>query len=246
MTTLMIVGTAAVVMVAIEHWFPRRSWPERPLWWLRSSLAIGVQGGVAFIGAVTWDVALPGIALWHADHLGVVGGGLVGYIVITFVYYWWHRARHSSDFLWRVFHQTHHSPARLELATTFYKHPIEIVVNGLLSSLILALLVGATPAQSVLAIILTGLAELFYHWNVRTPYWVGFVIQRPESHCLHHARDRHDSNYADLPLWDMLFGTFDNPRIDRAVCGFEEADERRWIDLLLARPLGRRSAGGAR
>ena len=43
---------------------------------------------------------------------------LVGYLAITFVYYWWHRARHQSDVLWRVLHQLHHSPARLELAAT--------------------------------------------------------------------------------------------------------------------------------
>jgi sterol desaturase/sphingolipid hydroxylase (fatty acid hydroxylase superfamily) len=242
----MIVGAAALVMLGLERWFPRRSWPQRSYWWLRASLAIGVQAVVAYVGAVTWDVVLPRFALWQAADLGVVAGGLVGYVVLTFVYYWWHRARHSSDFLWRLFHQTHHSPARLELASTFYKHPIEILVNGLLSSLALALVVGATPAQSILAITLTGVAELFYHWNVRTPYWVGFVIQRPESHCVHHARDRHDCNFADLPLWDMLFGTFHNPRVDRTVCGFEEADERRWLDLLLARPLGRRSTRDAR
>jgi hypothetical protein len=28
--------------------------------------------------------------------------------------YWWHRARHDLNFLWRVCHQIHHSPARIE------------------------------------------------------------------------------------------------------------------------------------
>ena len=27
---------------------------------------------------------------------------------------------------------------------------------------------------------------MFQHWNVRTPQWLGYVIQRPESHGLHH------------------------------------------------------------
>src|SRR5690606_25351902 len=128
---------------------------------------------------------------------------------------------------WRWLHQLHHSPARLELAATFYKHPLEILVNGVLSSAILSLLVGASPEQATLAIAMTGIAELFYHCNVRTPYWLGFLIQRPESHCLHHARQRHDCNFADLPMWDMLFGTFENPRGDDAVCGFEEHEELR-------------------
>jgi len=46
----------------------------------------------------------------------------------------WHRARHESDFLWRWLHQVHHSPVRIEIMTTFYKHPVEQLVNGVLSS----------------------------------------------------------------------------------------------------------------
>ena len=56
--------------------------------------------------------------------------------------------------------------------------------------------------------LLTGIAELFYHWNVRTPHWLGYFVQRPESHCVHHQRGRHRNNYSDLPLWDIAFGTF--------------------------------------
>ena len=29
---------------------------------------------------------------------------------------------------------------------------------------------------------------------------------------MHHGRGVHAYNYADLPLWDMVFGTFRNPR----------------------------------
>ena len=71
---------------------------------------------------------------WSADALGPVGGVVVGYVAITFVYYWWHRWRHESPFLWRVFHQVHHSPQRIEIVTSFYKHPVELLVNGILTS----------------------------------------------------------------------------------------------------------------
>lgn len=246
MSTIWIVGSAGLVMLALECVFPRRRWPARALWWLRAALALAVQAGIVLLGAVTWDRVLPGFAPWRLDGLGVVAGAVAGYVVITFIYYWWHRVRHSSDTLWRVFHQLHHSPARLELAATFYKHPLEILANGLLSSAILALLVGATPEQTALAITLTGVAELFYHWNVKTPYWLGFLVQRPESHCLHHARSRHDCNYSDLPVWDMLFGTFRNPRRDEAVCGFSERNEQRVLDMLLANPIGTRTTRAIR
>jgi len=41
---------------------------------------------------------------------------------------------------------------------------------------------------------------------------MGYFIQRPEAHCVHHRLGFHYHNFADLSLWDMLFGTFRNPR----------------------------------
>ena len=51
----------------------------------------------------------------------------------------------------------------------------------------------------------------FQHANLRTPRWLGYLIQRPESHSVHHARGVHAFNYCDFPLIDMLFGTLRNP-----------------------------------
>jgi len=56
--------------------------------------------------------------------------------------------------------------------------------------------------------------------GVRTPYWVGYIVQRPESHCIHHQEGMHAYNFSDLPLWDILFGSFRNPRRGQARCGF--------------------------
>jgi sterol desaturase/sphingolipid hydroxylase (fatty acid hydroxylase superfamily) len=179
---------------------------------------------------------MQGAALWHAGGHGVVADMLIGYVSLTFVYYWWHRARHEVPFLWRWFHQVHHSATRIEVITSFYKHPVEVLVNGVLSSLIVYALLGLQPTAAALAVTLTGLAELVYHWNVKTPYWLGFVFQRPESHCVHHQRGRHTGNFSDLPLWDMLFGTFDNPRVAPERCGFGAEVEQRLPDLLLGRP----------
>ena len=164
---------------------------------------------------------------WSADALGGVGGALTGYLVITFVYYWWHRLRHESDFLWRWLHQLHHSAQRLEIITSFYKHPLEIMADGFVSMIVLYWIVGLGPEAAAGATLIGGLAELFYHWNVRTPYWLGFVFQRPESHCVHHQEGVHSFNYSDLPIWDMLFGTFRNPgRSSDARCGFGEDEHR--------------------
>ena len=116
------------------------------------------------------------------------------------------------------------------------QHPIEILANGVLSSAIVYLLVGVEPLAAAIAVTMTGIAEFFYHWNVSTPHWLGYLIQRPESHCVHHQRGLHHYNYADVPLWDILFGTFRNPRRWQEQCGFgDEVECDRFGDLLLGR-----------
>lgn len=220
MQCALIVLGFGVAMLLVECVAPGRHLERVRGWYPRAILLNAVQAFVAYLSTATWNHWFPQIALWHAGGFGFLGDALLGYVAITFVYYWWHRARHEIPFLWRWLHQIHHSASRLEVVTSFYKHPIEILINGVLSPAILYLLLGLNPESAGLAFLLTGLAELFYHWNVRTPHWLGYLIQRPESHCVHHQRGRHRNNYSDLPLWDMLFGTFENPRQQPGACGF--------------------------
>jgi sterol desaturase/sphingolipid hydroxylase (fatty acid hydroxylase superfamily) len=43
-------------------------------------------------------------------------------------------------------------------------------------------------------------------------------------HRVHHQRGVHRDNYG-LPLWDMIFGTWRNPRVGPAECGFPDDKE---------------------
>ncbi|TKR29811.1 sterol desaturase family protein [Luteimonas gilva] len=221
-------------MIAIECRRPGSALPRVPGFYARAALLNLVQAAIAWLATMTWDRWLPGLSLWRLA-LPTVPAALMGYVLITFVYYWWHRARHESRFLWRWLHQVHHSASRLEVATSFYKHPFEIAINGALSSALVYLVLGLDPAAATLAVTMTGLAELFYHWNVRTPHWLGYLIQRPESHRVHHQRGRHRMNYSDLPLWDLMFGTFHNPRTSPERCGFSGERERQLGRMLLGR-----------
>jgi sterol desaturase/sphingolipid hydroxylase (fatty acid hydroxylase superfamily) len=222
-----IVAACAVVMIAVEVLRPGRAWPRVAGWWTRALALNAVQVGIVWLSGVAWDGWMLRRRPWSADALGSAGGALAGYVVVTFVYYWWHRGRHEVPLLWRCLHQLHHSPQRIEVLTSFYKHPLEVLANGLLTSAVLYLGVGLGVAAATGAVLLTAFAELFYHWNVRTPHWLGYLFQRPESHCVHHQEGLHAYNYADLPLWDMLFGTFRNPARWQARCGFgPEAEQR--------------------
>lgn len=229
-TVLLILGLG-LAMFVIEKFLPGRAFPKRPYWLARASLFNLVQAGSVFLASIAWDPLLADFKIVDLSHLPLAYASVLGYISITFVFYWWHRARHECAFLWRFLHQIHHSPARLEVLTSFYKHPFEIVLNSILFSFLLISLLGLSPEAISISILLTGIAELFYHWNIKTPYWLGFIIQRPESHCVHHQRGYHTNNYSDLPLWDMLFGTFENPKTQVSDCGFSERKELNLVDL---------------
>jgi sterol desaturase/sphingolipid hydroxylase (fatty acid hydroxylase superfamily) len=246
-TIPLIVLAAGLIMLIVERRVEARRWPTVEGWWPRAIVVNAVQAATAVFAGVAWDGWLVRHRLWSIDGFGLFAQAILGYFVITFLYYWWHRWRHEVPLLWRWLHQFHHSPQRIELITSFYKHPAEIVVNSLLSSVILYLVVGAEPLAAAIAVTITGLAEFVYHWNISTPHWLGYVIQRPESHCVHHQEGLHHYNYADLPLWDILFGTFRNPRVWDGRCGFGDGQEDRLIELLCGRDISSatRSGGSA-
>ena len=70
---------------------------------------------------------------------------------------------------------------------------------------------------------------MFQHANIKTPRWLGYIVQRPESHTVHHAKDIHAYNYSDLPLFDILFGTFRNPKgFEHEVGFYQGASSKIW------------------
>lgn len=209
-----------LLMILVERLRPGRPLPRVDGWVLRCIALNAVQLLLALAPALLWNDWMERHRPFSGDRLGVVGGAVVGYVAITFVFYWWHRARHASPLLWRLLHQVHHTPQRLEVLASFYKHPLEIGTDAVLTSATVFLGCGLGAEAAAGAIVLAGLAEFFYHWNVVTPRWIGFLMQRPESHRVHHQEGLHAFNYGDLPIWDMLFGTFSNPERADAPCGF--------------------------
>jgi sterol desaturase/sphingolipid hydroxylase (fatty acid hydroxylase superfamily) len=71
------------------------------------------------------------------------------------------------------------------------------------------------------------------HMNIRTPQWLGYLVQRPESHSVHHGRGIHHYNYSDLPLFDIVFGTFRNPKEFVTVSGFYDGASAKVPQILV-------------
>jgi len=233
-TILLIAGG----FILVERLWPANELPRVRAWYPRVFLINALQGGIVVLAGLSWDTWLNRVSLIKLDeHLGVVPQALVAYVVSSFVYYWWHRWRHTSRFWWNICHQLHHSPQRIEILTSFYKHPVEITLNSILSAAITYTLLGISIQAAMIYTGLTAVAEFFYHWNVHTPRWLGPVFQRPESHRVHHKRGYHTNNYADLPVFDIMFGTYENPLSPVAMCGFTEDREDRFEDMLAFRDL---------
>jgi hypothetical protein len=108
-----------------------------------------------------------------------------------------------------------------------------MIMMALLQLVVTVIVLGLDPIAAALVGYVAAFYGMFQHWNVRTPQWLGYIIQRPESHCVHHRKGVHYYNYADFPLWDMLSGTFRNPRNYIGDVGFETPGDKKLGAMLL-------------
>ena len=227
--------TIGVFLIILERIVPDQKLPSIRGWWPRVVLINLIQLGIIVLAAETWDPWLKNFKLFQFPECPAFVGGFVSYILVTFVFYWWHRWRHEVNGFWLLFHQVHHSPNRIETITSFYKHPLEIIVNSILIGGINYFALGLTVEAGAWCIFYASLGEYFYHMNIRTPRWIGYFFQRPEMHRIHHQRNKHYKNFSDIPFWDMLFGTFENPPTYKGKCGFREEREAKLKDMFLFR-----------
>lgn len=224
---------ATLAFLATERLFPGRALPKSSGWYVRSIGVNLVQLGITLgIGAI-WipyfgDRSLLSLSNWSNPALE----GFVAWFVGTFVFYWWHRLRHEKG-LWQVFHQIHHSASRIEILTSFYKHPLEILVNSVLSSAIIYQLLGCSLLGAFWFNFFAATGEYFYHANVKTPRWLRYFVQTPELHSIHHQFEVHSYNYSDIPIWDRIFGTYKDSVAFSARCGFPEGAEQRFAEMLV-------------
>jgi sterol desaturase/sphingolipid hydroxylase (fatty acid hydroxylase superfamily) len=227
--TIVAIGFAVMIL---ERLFPDQKLPVVKGWWIRVLVINFLQLLVVILAEKTWNRWFAYSVFQLGDRLAHPWAALCSYLCLTFVFYWWHRLRHDINFFWLLCHQLHHSPSRIETITSFYKHPVELILNGILIALINFGIFGLDTSGAAWVTFYTALAEFFYHMNIKTPQWIGFLIQRPEMHRIHHQRGLHYYNFADLPLWDMLFGTFRNPIKAYHACGFSPEREARWDRML--------------
>ena len=220
-----------------------RAWPEIP-WWRAKGLAFFIM--LMTINAVLPSLVPPELAqhhLFNGAALGVVGGVLIAYPCVALATALLHRAYHRYPLLWRLVHQLHHSPQRLDIPGAVLFTPLEVILNVVVTFTMMVFALGLDPVAAAIVGYIATFYGLFQHLNIRTPRWLGYLIQRPESHSVHHRRGFHAYNYSDFPLWDILWRTFRNPGEFHGDVGFEHSQASRIGAMLIGRDVNADTLG---
>jgi sterol desaturase/sphingolipid hydroxylase (fatty acid hydroxylase superfamily) len=234
------VPVAFAVMWAVEHRRPARRFPRVDGWARRGAVFFVLVAAIGSIVPMAWTAT--GLTSLRLMDLSWIGwwGLPVGVLAISGVTYAWHRAEHRFHRIWLATHQLHHSALRVDIPGAFFAHPFEVAAKTSISVFIGTIALGLAAPVAAVTTSLLALLSLFQHWNVETPRWIGWLVPRPEMHCLHHEFGIHARNYGDLPLWDLLFGTFENPSGFAGRVGFEAAASARVSDMLQMRDVNTR------
>ena len=217
MILLLIYGSIAAAFFVTE-----RLWPRRPQPIFRRGLIadaayvvihFGMRVAVSFTAAAVLTEAGRRLAPEHVDLLTgrpIWLQVVIVLLVIDFLFYVLHVAKHRWTWLWRL-HETHHSSEQLDFLASARFHPLEKLFDRLVYLLPLTVL-GADH----LALLLWSGIEVFFgmlnHSNVRIRLGrpLIYVFVGPEMHLWHHAldRERRDCNFGNnLSIYDWIFGT---------------------------------------
>jgi sterol desaturase/sphingolipid hydroxylase (fatty acid hydroxylase superfamily) len=202
-----------LAFLAYDTLRPARHYAKVKGWVPKGIASFLVYASLSTVLPFMWDAWLGQYRLVDATSLGTLRGGGVGFLSAQVFMYAWHRTMHANDFLWRWFHQMHHSAERVDVAGAFYFSPLDMVGWTFLGSLALVWAVGVTPQAAVLVNLALTFTAMFSHANIRTPQWLGH------------------------------FGTYRNPETFEGEAGFYDGASARVGDMLLGRDVSIPRAG---
>ena len=211
-------ATVVVAFVAEQHRPLRRR--TRPL-----GERLRTNTAMVILAALTMRLALVPAALAVATAGEQAGVGLlravngppvvaagVGFVLLDWTLYVWHRLNHRWPLLWR-FHLVHHTDLDLDVSTAFRFHFGELLLSiGWRSAQVL--LFGIGPGLLLAWEATVQAATAFHHSNWRLPgrleRALSLVVVTPAMHGIHHsvAEAQTNSNWSvTFSWWDRLHGT---------------------------------------
>jgi len=201
-----------------------------------AAVAVASFGENAGIGLLRW-LPLPSTA----------AAGL-GFLLLDWTVYVWHRLNHRVPLLWR-FHLVHHTDLDLDVSTAFRFHAGELLLSVLWRSAQVVVL-GVGPGLHLVYEAVMETATTFHHSNWRLPpaldRALNVVFVTPRMHGLHHSVLEQETNAnwsVTFSCWDRLHHTLrtggDAPTI--GLPAYRDPRELR-VGGLLALPFQRQRA----
>jgi sterol desaturase/sphingolipid hydroxylase (fatty acid hydroxylase superfamily) len=209
-------GAAVGALYVVERLRPLRARKEPGLARVGRNLVIGLLAG-ATTAASEWPVVAPVQRLAERRRLGLLRWlpvpralrFVLGFLMLDYTLYLWHRLNHRMPFLWR-FHAVHHIDLDMDSTTGLRFHFGELsLAAGFRAAQVLLLGVDRSTLriwQQMLVV-----SVMFHHSNLELPIdferaLVPFLVT-PRMHGIHHSRrsTEMDSNYSSLlSWWDRL------------------------------------------
>jgi sterol desaturase/sphingolipid hydroxylase (fatty acid hydroxylase superfamily) len=167
----------------------------------------------------------------------------LSFLLLDLSMYLQHRLLHAHQLFWS-FHALHHSDSAVDFTTYFRHHPLETLVSGVMT-LVIAVILGATPIMLAAYLLVNNAMQLFQHSNIRLPLqlqWIALFFVTPAFHAQHHLIERKvsDTNFSTvLTVWDKIFKTYSKSDMKPkqfGMSGFEDEGAQS-IGTMLIMPL---------
>src|SRR5690606_29005902 len=127
------------VLMLWEYLRPARELPAVPFWRLRGLAMFVVYFVLSSCLPLLWDATLAQYSLLNFTRQPVWLQAVAGVLTYEFIVYWWHRTMHGAEWLWRSFHQFHHSAERLDTYGAFWFSPLDMIGFTFAASMALVL-----------------------------------------------------------------------------------------------------------
>jgi sterol desaturase/sphingolipid hydroxylase (fatty acid hydroxylase superfamily) len=237
----MIVGAVLGALFVAERRRPLRRQVEPGAARVGRNLVIGVLAA-ATTAASELPIVAPVQALAERERIGLLRlipmpralRVLLGFLLLDYTLYLWHRANHRAPVLWR-FHAVHHIDLDLDTTTGLRFHFGELAMAAAFRAA-QVLVLGVDRNTLRLWQKMLVLSVVFHHSNLKLPTAVegrlNAVLVTPRMHGIHHSTrpDETNSNYSSLlSCWDRLHRSLrlDVPqaRVTIGVPGFSQPEE---------------------
>src|SRR5206468_5054597 len=234
-------GVALGAVFVAERRRPLRRQTEPGAARVARNLTIGLLAG-ATTAASEFPIVAPVQALAERRRLGLLRvipmpralRVALGFLLLDYTLYLWHRANHQAPLLWR-FHAVHHVDLDLDSTTGLRFHFGELTMAaGFRAAQVLLLGVDRETLAAWQQALL--LSVVFHHSNAELPLsleqrLVAWIVT-PRMHGIHHSTrpEETNSNYSSLlSCWDRLHASLclDTPQdaIVIGVDGFQDPED---------------------